>query len=817
MLAVIGTPVVAVAFTLTLFASTIPTREQRLSSWFTDADLRAVERPGAPETDPGGLLPPGTRAIPVREVSAYVERPGRRVQFLLSDLPVADPITRNRLVLSAGRLPTRTGEVAMSETLLDQLDAVIGRRIWLTEPGVSLVVTGTVTNPMAADRLEAVASSADIPAATPRTWLVDSGSIDARLIEGHLREAAGDGTFEIYRREALLKTIPRDRRPDLTVLVAGALLVVTALVAAAAFATAARRHVGTFALLTANGAEPRELRFLLVCQAGVLGAVAALGGTLLGLVGAALLSPRLEHLANRTSVDVRLPAAALVTVATAAVIGSIAASIVPAWRAGQRDVTHSLVAPRQPQQWVSALGLGLFGAGLGWLWLGGSVTDEPNRALLGAGGLAALVGGAFMTPAVLRLSERLGRRLPVPLRIATRDAARSTSRVAPTTAAGMAAIALAIAMLTVTASRDSYQRAGYVPTLGPDQLRVESLDPLLAPSRIEAVATKVADVVPGSVATPIRVASAHPDVDRSQWVVASGAMPTATGQARQGLVALADERVLRVLGAPPATLSALRDGKVVALGAPRVADGSVQLRIPIWTHADESGASETAHADGKAGYRHERPIREADRVVSLPAVTVDAPARSAVPLYLASKEVLTSAGLSTSLESWLLRSAAPLDDRSISAARDLAGVGSGVYVTVEEPPADDSAFRRLLAALGVGFATVIAGLATALAAAENRRVMCLLDAVGISPRSRRLMVASQASSLSVVALASGVPIGLVSTVAALVAYDTYPVVLPWLEFAVVIGAGILLPTLAAVLVLEPTVRQMDGRALLADT
>ncbi|MGH9151970.1 MAG: FtsX-like permease family protein [Acidimicrobiales bacterium] len=804
LLLLVAAPVAGVTFLSTLFTSTIPTRDERLSSWFSDAEMRVVQ----PDTTETGrpipdLVPPGTRAVEIHEYAAVAERPGRRVQFLLTDLPVGDPVVKNRIVLRSGRLPAAPGEIAMSSSLLAQLDGRVGWAVGLDDPDRSFIVVGQVANPIEADRLEAVILAADVPAGTAPTWLVETGNVDPRLVEGHLRAAAGEGAFDIYRRDGVLATLRKDRRPDLTLLVGAAVLLVTGLVVAAAFATAARRHTRTLALLAATGAEPSQLRSLFVAQALVLGAVAAAAGLAVGLVSVLVLSPRLEHLANRTSVAVRVPVLQLVAVGAAAVVASLAAALVPAWHAGRAEIAQALAAkrPARPMRWLPPTASVLLGGGLGWLWLGGSVTEDPNEFLLAVGASAALAGGALSAPALLRILDRRAGGFPLFFRIAARDAARSIPRVAPTTAAGIAALSLAIGMLVVTASRDRYEREQYVPSLRSDQLRVEPLDAVARPAATEAVAAKVAEVVQGSVAARIRVASSRSGVDRSQWVVANGALPNGTGPTRRGLVAVADADVLKALDAPSAVARYLAEGKIVALGAPGISGGQVSLAVPVWTYLEDEGGAGDAHSHEHAGH-DELAIREENRVLSVPGAAVAGRSLSALPLYLASEATLQGLGLSWSLESWLVRSSRPLDAGTVRVAREAAGVGTGVSVSVEEPPATDSSFRTLLAGLAVAFAAAIACLATALALAEGRRERVLLDVAGIRPRDRRLAATAQAAFLGGVAVVLAVPLALLATFAGLASFDKYPVVVPWAQVLLASLLVLAVPAVAALALLD---------------
>ncbi len=802
----IAIPICAVVTGYILFTSAIPTRSQELTSWFSAADLRVIERTTDSPLDMAHLLPPGTEVMELQSRSVTVELPGDRAQFMISNLELESPLAEGRLVLMAGQPPDRPSEIALSKSLLDKLRLKIGDTVHLTEPDQQFTVSGRVANPMAVSRDEAITVGAAIPPSQTRTWLIDSGGLDPQLIKGHLQTAVGPHRLDIVLRSEMLRTLKKDQRPSLTALIGGAFLIVTSLVTSSALAISANRNVRSFALLAANGAEPQRLRQVVFFESALLGVLGSFGGAAIGVVVALATMPSLAGLANRVHVDLVLPIVPIVLTTLSGLIAVMIAGMVPAVAAGRTQVRTALDmrTPKRQGRSTTVAPAILLITGLGWTWLGASISDSPYQPLLAAGAVATLAGAVFATKPLVRLLGRLAARLPALPRVAARDLGRSPGRVVPTMGATIAIWALAVGLLSVTASREQSEKDEYIPTLRDDQLQVVSSGPPVETTAFASAALAASQAIPGAVSAPVRVAAASA-VDRSSWVQAIGGPPLEAVRNR-GLVAEASEDLLTVLAVPEEAVQLLADGMIVGIGRDTVADRTVDLQVPRPTPIANPRQSPDAGLSEQEDSPSLPPMRYETQVIQAKARAIDTESYGALPLYLASPATLQSFGLDTAVESWVIRSPRPLTKGEIRSARLRVEPGRNIYITVEERPTTNDAFRYGLALFAVGISIAISSLATVLAINENGHEIALMFVVGAAPRFLRVYAGSQAFLMAGIAAMIAVPIGLASALSGLTSYSDYPIVIPWPTVILGTMAIAIVPTVAA-LVWQPSSRE----------
>ncbi len=206
-------------------------------------------------------------------------------------------------------------------------------------------------------------------------------------------------------------------------------------VIAAAFAVGARRQLHTIGLLSATGGSPRTVRWFLLAQGVIGGALGATFG-----VGLAVAATRLvpnEWLESLTDRPVTGPVTRLGDVVPILLIGTVAA-VGAAWfpaRSAARVPTLQALAGRRPQPAVprrlpllGALSVG-GGCALLAVAVAGSDSGATETILVAvAGSVAVLVGTLAIGPWAVAALERLSGHWPEAGRLAGRSLARSRLR-----------------------------------------------------------------------------------------------------------------------------------------------------------------------------------------------------------------------------------------------------------------------------------------------------------------------------------------------------------------------------------------------------
>nr|BFF24191.1 hypothetical protein GCM10025732_21560 [Glycomyces mayteni] len=226
------------------------------------------------------------------------------------------------------------------------------------------------------------------------------------------------------------------------------------LLAGPAFAISARRRTREFALMSANGATPAQIRTTVLAGGVLFGLLAAVAALVIGvgLVAAGL--PWLEQLVGHRSAGLKvMPAlqAALVGVAIATGLLSALAAAVSASRVNVVEALTGRAGRRKgSKKWLFG-GLGVLAAGIA-AGVGGVIVW--NVQLLAAAIVLAQLGLVACTPALLMFAARLGKWLPLAPRMALREAGRNRGSAAPAIAAvlGVVAAGMAFSMIVTADS-----------------------------------------------------------------------------------------------------------------------------------------------------------------------------------------------------------------------------------------------------------------------------------------------------------------------------------------------------------------------------
>jgi putative ABC transport system permease protein len=457
------------------------------------------------------------------------------------------------------------------------------------------------------------------------------------------------------------------------------------------------------------------------------------------------------------------------------------------------------------------------------------------------------LGLVLCTPSLVGLISRLGRVLPLAPRIALRDTARNRSSAAPAISAVMAAVAGSLALGVYLNSSHLQQDSSYADSLPlgyagvdlqptPDVIRqtgtaqdkatkpVATTPPIAGLAQAMHSSLPVDHIVqvnrPGCPAGPATVSCSVnmeiPQANECPYKQISGVLSSAQQKAARkdnrcnghdtrdigGIFALTvdDGSALATLtGATgddlAAATAALRAGGVV-LSEPRyLVDGKVTLAVHRFDPAKSGEASQKTDEQQRItvpGYLRTTGTRVSNLVLS-PAVVA------------AAKLAVEPAGLVAATT----RMPTQAEQDRLSAL--LQAVTKGQYSMVERGAKSTQDPTLLILALAAGVVTLgAAGIATGLAAADGRRDLSTLAAVGASPRVRRALSLSQSGVIAGLGSVLGVLAGLGAAFAVLSALNQtwadrwpaprpYPLTVPWQALGIMLavplvamlGAGLL--------------------------
>ncbi|GAA1898838.1 FtsX-like permease family protein [Asanoa iriomotensis] len=772
--------------------------------WESDQEPDPKAPPFVPnQRDLLAQLPPGSSVIPV--TSSWLEM--RTATGIGSaevlGVDAASPIAQGLVTVLDGRAPSAANEVALSRRSMDRLGAKIGGTVQDASRTETFSVVGLVETP---------ANLGELIVRPPGTepvsaWLVDTPE---PMLWSDVRALNAKGM--VVESRAVVLDPPTDPEGVLpppgdgvanslkvAAVIGGLGLFEVVLLAGPAFAIGARRRRRELALISANGGTPAHLRRIVLADGIVLGVAGAVCGIVLGIAAAMIARPLVEvYVANARAGGYRVYPVALALVALLALVTGVLAALAPAVSAARQDVVAALTgrrgALRSRRRWV-VLGLLLIVGG-GLIAVAGAMTSQAMGIL---GGLVlAELGLVLVTPALVGLIAKAGRSLPLGPRIALRDTARNRAAAAPAISAVMAAVASCVAIGTFLASDNDRQVDQYRTGLPLGYAAVQLGDPDKGVPTVERVTAAAATSL---AVTGVRQVDGIgcPKVNGEQsWCYVSAALPaelacpynTNAGPLapEQKRLALADPRCqtpafqygnmpfstvvgtgdnLAALSAPSqedvrAAATVLAAGGAVVSDPRLVKDGKVTIEV---------------RGDSGAGDGTEKVLKTASVPGYALRTGVEAgqgPASSSMMQrnYL-SPAVVAALGLETRPEGFVIATAKVPDqaaqDKLAASVAELPGRG---YASIElGAPTGTPTELLVLAAAAIIVALGATFVATGLAAADGRRDLSTLAAIGAAPSVRRVLTLSQAGVIAGLGSLLGTAAGLGTGWAILASYN----------------------------------------------
>jgi putative ABC transport system permease protein len=706
-----------------------------------DGRMRVERRP-ADDVELAALLPDGAQLTPVpRSRTLRLSTGGRAFAWFFD---ATDPLVEGTAPGVDGDAPDAADEVAVARGLADALGLLDGDDL---RPDATLTLAdGHRLHVVGLVRPEDFDADSEVTLVLPPTsplapqrpvrhWLVDLPDGSAAAARPLVRQLSAAGVAMMPRDSLLHPGAWGDRTTgptvDLTALLAGALVLLVGfveivLVVGAAFAVGARRQVRDLGLVAATGGAPSDVRRTLLAQGLVVGVGASGLGVLLGVVAFRTSVPAYEAVLHDTLWTRDIPILSVVGIGVLGALISVAAALVPAWSIGRLTPVQALSgrfqtqssdrrAPR-PALAMAAAGIAvLAGGGLAIARTSGDGTVSSAPVLLSGVGFVLLVAGVgWASPYAVALMAGLGRLLPLSGRYSFRDAARHRFRSAA------AVVAMAITVTVAVLVGFFIQSAAAQPSsteLPPDDVLVQGSGP---DSGDDAVRHTVTDVFGSADVTRIDQLN---DARRAQLGLMHRGTWLGLGQV--------DEAALRTLVDPAdlnRALAAWHNGTVVIAGS----------AVGEWR------PDRVVVGSGPGSRR-----------VELPALVVHAEGTASLPLMWVSPATATAHRWQPGSWSYIVNVGREVsqDELTQLAVRGIDGYSTG----------PDVARTRMWSWAGIGaaglLATVIVGIAVALAAAESRPDQATLAAIGAGPGRRRRMGATHGLFLGLIGGVLGMLVG----------------------------------------------------------
>lgn len=685
------------------------------------------------------------------------------------DVRAQDPNGRfghTMLGLRSGRYPTANDEVALTPGVADLLSAHVGDPVHLGRR--DLTVVGIVEDPTGLGDDFALVAPDDGRSATSLTLLFAPPGTSGRSAgERGSSDGAPGGPISI-------PVMIRGSKGPVAALILIAVTLAMALVgliAAAGFVVVAQRRQRQLGLLAAIGATERHLRLVVVANGAIVGTVAALAGTALGVLGWVLGAPAVEQAAGRRISRFDLPWGVIAGCAAVAVLMSIAAAWWPARRMSRIPVIAALSGrPPVPAPVHRSLAVAVV---LPLAGVAAIATAIPPHAdvrplLLIAGVVAVAIGTVFAAPAAIRVGAAPAARLPFAGRLALRDLARFQGRAA----AALAAITFVVGIsVTVVAIAGANQYRADEGNLSNRDLLVQIERPIIDPgseptlskaqlAQLDASAAKVAAAIDG--ATVLALDVAHPDNtsdDPELHRPVSEARQVGSNSWNEvGIPVIATPELLAHYGIDPKTI-----------------DPSTDL---ITSDPGDVLLLDTSTREGPKGSKVQR---------------VDLPRYSSAPHAMITEAAVERHGWIRGRSGWLVESPHALTTEQIAAARK-AAADAGLTIEVRSAQDNLAAVRTIATGVGALLALAIVAMTVGLIRSESARDLRTLTATGASSRTRRALTACTAGALALLGVVLGTAGAYVALLAGYHSDLSRLAPLPW-PHLLLIAVG--LPVLAA--------------------
>ena len=651
--------------------------------------------------------------------------------------------SQSLLTLRRGRYPVRASEVAVTDGVASALRLAIGSTLGLD--GRRRTVVGIVENPSKlSDEFALISPSSARPDRVDvlvEADAADAGPASTTSFEGSLPAGRARAAFTGSMRRGNDVSSAGETLAQFSV--ATVFLLLASLVAAAGFAVVAQRRLRQLGMLSAVGATQKHIRLVLLTNGALVGALAAVAGTIVGLALWVALAPTLETAVDHRIDRFDLPWGLIAAAGLVALVGASVAAWWPGRAIARLPVVLALSGrpPRpRPARHSAIVAAALIAGGIACLAL--SNRDRPP--LIIAGLLATIFGSLLLGPLAIRTFSAVAGRVSVAPRLALRDLARYQARSGAALAAVTLALAIAVTVV-VTASAEAAKKAREPAALSDRQIRVY-LGPSEAPELTPIdVSAQIVHLTAGArqVASQLDQATMLP----LRTVVQPGVVPMPAGDTQvlptieltrqvgrksyrsQSQLYVATPAVLEYLGIDPATV---KPGTDFLLDRSVKAD---QLVIPSLRS------------------------RKVFRVTNVQKIDVGRHLFGAdsgrYPANFITLNGLRRHGWKQIPAGWLLESSRRLTSGQIADARD-AAAKAGLTIEVRRKKSTPTEVMAIATAVGALLALAILAMTVGLIRGESAGDLRTLTAAGATSGIRRTLTATTAGALALLGALLGI-------------------------------------------------------------
>jgi putative ABC transport system permease protein len=661
------------------------------------------------------------------------------------------------LGLVSGTYPAGPGQVALTSAVATQYGAHVGGT-WHAA-GRTWQVTGIVQ-----DR----SNLADEFALVAPGQLRQPSQVIVLLGPAAAQELFSDVTVPgIAAASVTLPTQQVSGAPAMLILVAEVLgLAFIGLLSVASFSVMAQRRLRALGMLSAIGATERHLRLVMIAGGLLVGATAALAGTVLGLAAWIAYAPTVQRDTGHVVDAAHLPWWAFAIGIVLAIATSGLASRGPAKTVAAVPVVAALSGRPAPPKAVhrSALpGVIVLAVGLACLALSGGLNTvvggngpSAKPLVLLAGLVITIVGVCLLAPlAISVLAAGASLRLPVAIRIALRDLVRYRARSGAALAATTFAMFLAMAICIIASIRFDNPLNWIGPDLSsnqvyiPSQLSPEGPGSMAQPTaaQLAALSRRVSTLAASlhAAALPLESAGALYQVG----------LPAHGVQNFTGTIYVATPQLLARYGI---RASQITPGTDVLTMRPGLA-GLPHLEMTWGT----GFVSDSSVPPPNPGFSGGPPCTLSNQCLSSPAIATisSLPSGTAAPNTVLTEYAVSKYHMQTQLSGWLIQAPAPLTAGQLHAVQQFGTANEVQVVTPTYNPGLVD-FTNGATALGIVIALSVLAMSVGLIRSETAPDLRTLTATGASGMTRRTITAATAAALGLL----GAILGLAAAVIA---------------------------------------------------
>lgn len=622
------------------------------------------------------------------------------------------PLSSPMLALIAGRYPSTAGEAAVTDGAAETYNVKVGDSLEFGDQ--ELTVVGLVENP--SDLNDEFALLAPSHPGSPEAITILTEGSEGQL--DSFRPPSGASAVAVSRpgNESVVAALG-------VLTVATLVLVLVALVAAAGFVVIAQRRLRQLGMLAAIGATTRHLRLVMVANGVVIGAIAAVVGTLLALLAWLALVPSLETTVAHRIDTFDLPWWLIASIMLLSVATATAAAWWPAQAVARTPIVSALSgrpARPQPARRSATVAGPSFIVGVTCLFLAGDPLDGLINVILILAGTAALILGLLtVSPLAIGTLTSIAGRSSVAVRLSARDLVRYQAR--SSTALSAVGLALGIATTIVIATSTALYTSGAEGNLAATQLMV-----------------RIGEIPAGGDVAPI------PERSGTELEHLETAVDEIAGSLGEAIVIPIDVAIapeFKGIEGLPAVVLTEQIGPRFHRILTFLYVGSPEL-LHIYDVELDAIPTQVEVLTVETGDVWFEPMVP-ELVTRSRQLT---PGYTSLPGSFITPAALSQRGWGTARASWLIETNTPISDDQFTEVRELAA-SAGITVEARDDQADLASLRTGATVMGTLVALGILALTVGLIRSEAQADLRTLTASGATSRIRRALAAATAGAL----------------------------------------------------------------------